>query len=50
MYFFTRSSVLSLPCCSSSRIDAAVNCFVIEPSRNFDSAVFGTCHSTLAKP
>ena len=49
-YVFTRSSIFSLPRSSSSRIDAAVNCLVIEPSRNFVAGVFGTSHSTLAMP
>jgi hypothetical protein len=42
------SSSFSLPRSSSSRIEAAVNCFVIDPSRNFVVGVFGTFHSRFA--
>jgi hypothetical protein len=31
-------------------MEAAVNCFVIEPSRNFVVGVLGTSHSRIADP
>ncbi len=50
MYFFTESFTLSFPRSSRSRIDAAVNCFVIDPNRNFVFGESGMFHSRLAKP
>jgi hypothetical protein len=49
-YFLTGSSSFNFPRSSSSRIDAAVNCLVIEPSRNFVAGVFGISHSRFADP
>ena len=49
-YFFTGSSTFSLPRSSRRRIEAAVNCFVIDPSRNFVEGEFGISHSRLAEP
>src|SRR5215831_4849718 len=49
-YFLTGSSTFSLPRSSSRRMEAAVNCFVTDPSRNFVEGVFGICHSRLAEP
>jgi len=31
-------------------MEAAVNCFVIDPNRNFVEGVLGTLHSRLAEP
>jgi hypothetical protein len=49
-YALIGSSSFSLPRSSSSRIDAAVNCFVIDPSRNLVDGVFGMPHSRFAAP
>lgn len=50
IHFLTRSPVASLPC--SSRINTAipVNCFVIDPSRNFVSGAASIPHSSTALP
>ena len=50
MYFFTESSTFNFPRSCSSRIEAAVNCLVMDPSRNFVAGEFGTSHSRLADP
>ena len=50
MYFLTGSSTFSFPRSSRSRMDAAVNCFVIDPNRNFVFGESGIFHSRLAKP
>jgi hypothetical protein len=39
-----------LPRCSSCRIDAAVNCLVMDPSRNLMAGALGMFHSSLAEP
>ena len=49
-YFFTGSMTLSLPRSSKSKIEAEVNCFVIDPSRNFVLGALGMSHSTSAGP
>jgi hypothetical protein len=49
-YFLIGSSSFNFPRSSSSRMDAAVNCFVIEPSRNFVAGVLGMSHSRFADP
>jgi hypothetical protein len=50
MYFEILSSTLSLPAAASCRIAVAVNCFVIDPIRNFVSGVFGAPSSMFAMP
>ena len=50
MYFFTGSSTFNFPRSWSSRIEAAVNCLVMDPSRNFVAGEFGTSHSRFADP
>jgi hypothetical protein len=49
-YFFTGSSVLSFPRSSRRKIEAAVNCFVIEAMLNRVVEEFGTFHSKSAIP
>jgi hypothetical protein len=49
-YFEAKSSTLSLPCSASCRMAAAVNCLVMEPSRNLVRGVLGTSSSRLAIP
>ncbi len=49
-YLVMSSVTLSLPRSWSSRIDAAVNCLVTEPSSNTISGEFGTPSSRLAIP
>ena len=46
----TGSSTFSFPRSSSSRTDAAVNCLVSDPRRNFVAGVLGMFHSRLAAP
>src|SRR5580692_9075774 len=50
IYFFTGSSTFSFPRSSSNRMQAAVNCLVIEPSRNLLAGEFATSHSRFANP
>ena len=50
MYFFIESFIFSLPRSSSSRIEAAVNCLVTDPMRNFVVGEFGIFHSRFASP
>src|SRR5262249_4037361 len=50
MYLQIGSFTLSLPRSCNNRIDAAVNCLVIEPRRNLVCGVFGMSHSALAIP
>ena len=50
MYFFTGSFTLSFPRSSSIKIDAAVNCLVTDPRRNFVLGELGTSHSRSAEP
>jgi len=40
----------SLFCCSKSRMSAAVNCLLTDPSQKWTSGVFATFHYTLACP
>ncbi len=49
-YMQIASCTDSFFCSCRRRTTVAVNCFVIEPSRNFVCAVFGTCHSASAIP
>ena len=42
--------MFSLPRSSSSRIEAAVNCLVMQASLNFVLGVLGMSHSRLAEP
>ena len=50
MYFEIGSSSFSLPRSCKSRMAAAVNCLVTEPSLNRVRGEFGTPHSMLAFP
>src|SRR4029453_2854278 len=50
MYLQTGSCTPSLPRSCNNRIDAAVNCMVIEPRRNLVCGVFGISHSAFAIP
>ena len=50
MYFDTGSSIDNLPCCSSSRIAAAVNCFEIDPTEYRIDGSAGTGGSSFALP
>jgi len=50
MYFFTGSCTFNFPRSWSSRVEAAVNCLVTDPSRNFVAGELGTSHSRLADP
>ncbi len=44
------SCTVSFFCSCSLSTSVAVNCLVIEPSRNFVVGVLGICHSALAHP
>ena len=44
------SCTVSFFCSCSLSTSVAVNCLVIEPSRNFVVGVLGTSHSALAQP
>ena len=50
MYIFTGSLTFSLPRSSSSRIEAAVNCLVMDPRRYLVEGESAMSHSRLAKP
>ncbi len=50
MYFFTGSSIFSLPRSSKRKILADVNCLVMEPNRNFVVGELGMFHSRFANP
>ena len=49
-YFLTGSSDFSFPRSSNSRIEAAVNCLVIEATWKRVVAEFGMLHSASAQP
>ena len=49
-YFRISSSSESFPCCASSTIADAVNCFATDPLSNTDAAVIGTPYSRFADP
>ncbi len=49
-YFLTKLSVFNFPRSSRSKIEAAVNCFVIEAMLNRVVGEFGTFHSKSAMP
>ncbi len=50
MYFFTGSLMFNFPRSSSNKMEAAVNCLVIDPSRNLVVGELGMSHSKSAEP
>ena len=50
MYFRTSSFTDSLPCFSSNKMLAAVNCFEVDPMSNTDFGAIATPSSIFANP